>query len=335
MSQKPVRIELSAQQSADLFWQLYRFEDAGIPLLEAIPLFVRAEKPLIKPIQLFGQLLQRGKAISEAGYRAGLFSPTQQALVHAAENSGKLAIVYKQLADHYSARSSRLQRIRSRLYFSICILVIALFVNPLPALVNGSISPGEYFLQSLGSLLSMMIGVWLLLNSAGFISKIGFASHLHTLQLKTPLLASWLITRQLNEFFFILGILLEAGLAFSTALPKAVATIPNTQLRNYFQSALISARTGASVAEVLSKVSVIKPSMIQIIHSSEQSGKLSNDLLHFSKIEAESLSLADDALAEWLPRLVYSIIAAWIAYSIIANQGLIIRETSLTQMHKI
>jgi hypothetical protein len=37
-------------------------------------------------------------------------------------------------------------------------------------------------------------------------------------------------------------------------------------------------------------------------------------------METETIGLQDDALAEWLPRLVYSIIAAWMAYSILGSQ---------------
>jgi type II secretory pathway component PulF len=59
--------------------------------------------------------------------------------------------------------------------------------------------------------------------------------------------------------------------------------------------------------------------MLQIINSSEQSGTLASNIMHFSKIEADNISLQDDALAEWLPRLVYSLIAIWMGYSILGS----------------
>jgi type II secretory pathway component PulF len=59
--------------------------------------------------------------------------------------------------------------------------------------------------------------------------------------------------------------------------------------------------------------------MLQVINSGEQSGKLASNLMHFSKLEADTLSLQDEALAEWLPRLVYGVIAAWMAYSILGS----------------
>jgi type II secretory pathway component PulF len=75
--------------------------------------------------------------------------------------------------------------------------------------------------------------------------------------------------------------------------------------------------TGASVTETLAKVPIINATLLQIVNSSEQSGKLASGILHFTRLEADTISLQDDALAEWLPRLVYTVIAVWMAYSIL------------------
>lgn len=114
--------------------------------------------------------------------------------------------------------------------------------------------------------------------------------------------------------------ILEGGLAFSVALSKAVAGIKNSCLREQFIPALSMLATGASVADTLAKVPVINATMLQIVNSSEQSGKLASGILRFTQLEAETISLQDDTLAEWLPRLVYSIIAMWMAYSILGSQ---------------
>jgi type II secretory pathway component PulF len=95
--------------------------------------------------------------------------------------------------------------------------------------------------------------------------------------------------------------------------------LKNSVLQTQFAPALALCHTGASVATALSQVPVIKPTTLQIISSSEQSGKLAETLSHFARIEAESLALQDDALAEWLPRLVYGVIAGWMAYSILTS----------------
>jgi hypothetical protein len=69
-----------------------------------------------------------------------------------------------------------------------------------------------------------------------------------------------------------------------------------------------------------------------IIHSSEQSGKLTSGILHYTKLEAQTLSLQDDALAEWLPRMVYTLIVLWIAYSLVGSKvGSLLAATAKPQ----
>jgi type II secretory pathway component PulF len=160
----------------------------------------------------------------------------------------------------------------------------------------------------------------LLINLPRILQNIGLEKAYHRLQLRIPAVARWIIKRQINEFFFILALMLEAGVAFADSLPKVVATIKNTCLRERFNTALAALNSGGSVTETLRKVPVINPTALQIINSSEQSGKLASGLLHFTQREAETIALHDEALAEWLPRLVYTVISLWMAYSIIGSQ---------------
>lgn len=60
--------------------------------------------------------------------------------------------------------------------------------------------------------------------------------------------------------FFILGLMLEGGIAFNEALPKAVAGIKNSRLREQLNPALAMADSGASVAATLAKVPIIDTS---------------------------------------------------------------------------
>lgn len=317
MSIKSVKISLSAEQLALLFLQLNRLEIAGFPAFEAFALLEKTETKLNKPFNQLQRQLKLGKPISEAGFNAGLFDSTQRSLIHAAENSGRLAEVYRQLADHYTGLASRIKKVKSRLYFPVLTLIIAMFIQPLPAFITAEISMAEYMLLSLGKLFIIGFLVFFVLKLPNIFKSLGLESALHGLLLRLPLTSNWIIKRQLNEFFFYLALMLEAGLAFSDALPKVVASIKNTALRKRFSEALVMVKTGASVAETLTTITDIQPMTIQLIDTGERSGKLASSLMHFTQLEAETISLQDDALAEWLPRLVYSLIAIWMGYSIL------------------
>jgi general secretion pathway protein F len=91
------------------------------------------DKMLQPRLLMMRRQVQAGCAISESGFKAGVFDDNHKTLIEAAESGGKLAAVYNQLANHYQGLSQRLKRIRSRLYLPALILVL-LVVQPLPAL---------------------------------------------------------------------------------------------------------------------------------------------------------------------------------------------------------
>jgi len=311
---------LSAEQLAGLFTQLKSLESAGLPAFSAFALLIKSETKLKKPLALMLQKLKSGLSISEAGFRSGIFNDTHKTLIHAAEASGKLEEVYGQLAHHYSGLSIRIRKVKSRLYFPALTLVISLFVQPLPAFVSSEINGIDYLQLSLGRFLVIGMGILLLTRLPNILCNLGLETAWHHLQLKVPVVSKWIIKRQINEFLFILAMMLEGGLAFSEALPKAVASIKNSCLREQFIPALTMLGRGASVTDTLMKVPIINGTILHVVNSSEQSGKLASGILHFTQLEAEAIQIQDDALAEWLPRLVYGIIVIWLAYSILGNQ---------------
>lgn len=311
---------LSHEQLALLFTQLKRLEASGLPAVQAFDILIKSEIKLKKPLAIMQQQLTAGRPISEAGFRADIFNDTHKTLIQAGETSGRLTDVYGQLANYYAGLNSRVKKVKSRLYFPALVLIIALFVQPLPDLIASKISGFGYLQSSLGRLIAIGLSVCLLIRLPGISRGFGAETAWHRLQLRIPAVAKWIAKRQLNEFFFTLAMMLEGGIAFAVALPKAVATIKNSCLREKFNPALSTLATGVSVTDTLAKVPIINATTLQIVNSSEQSGKLASGILHFTRLEAETISLQDDALAEWLPRLAYIVIAVWMAYSILGSQ---------------
>lgn len=303
---------LSAEQLSRLFLQLAQMESAGISTIKAFGLIANQTPGIRTRILLIQTRLKAGESIAEAGFQAGLFNDNHKTLIHAAESSGRLEGVYRKLAVHYGGLSTRIKKIKSHLLLPLLTLIIALFVQPLPALASAEISIDQYLSQSLGTLLMMTLSIFFFFRLPGILSSLGLLPLFHKAFVSLPFVAGWLISRQLNEFFFILAMMLDAGLAFSEALPKAVAGIENTALRKRFDVALAMMNTGVSVFSTLTLVKEIKPVSLQIINSGEYSGNLAESLLHFNKIDAETLALQDESLAEWLPRLIYGIIVAWV-----------------------
>ena len=312
--------KLNNHQLANLFIQLQKMECAGLPAFKSFEIVQKSDAKLKKPIKLMQHYLNTGKPISEAGYKAGIFIPTHRTLIHAAECSGTLATVYGQLGAYYARLSERNEKMKSRLYLPVFVLIIALFMQPMPALVKSEITGVDYLFMTVGRLVAIGIGVYVLIQLPRIFQRIGLVAIYDNVLMWLPVISAWIVKRQVNEFYFILALMLDAGVAFVEALPKAVATIKNKRLRQSFQTALAASGRGDSVTETLSKVSILDRNALQIINSSEYSGQLARGLLRFAQIEAENISLQDEALAEWLPRLVYITVCIWMAYSLVGSK---------------
>ncbi len=310
-------LKLNPAQLATLFSKLRQLESAGLPAIQAFELLAESDATLKTPLALIQRNLNAGMPISEAGFRAKLFDDTLRALIHAAESSGRLTKVYGQLAKYYSGNAVRTSKVRSRMWLPAITLTIALFVQPLPALVSDQISVGDYVYLTFGRLALLAVLIVLLMRLPGILRNAGMGELWGHLLLAIPVVGRHIIARQLNEFFSILSMLLEGGLAFSEALPKAVATIRNEALKAKFSPALAMLDSGASVTVTLEAVSIIDGMMLGVINSSEQSGDLSGGILHYSKLEAEALNHQDDVLAAWLPRLAYALVAGWMISSLL------------------
>jgi len=305
----------SSETLAQLFRQLAQLEAAGLPATRAFELVDVADRKLRVQLQGMQRQLHSGKSVAEAGFKLGVFDETQHTIIHAAEIGGQLGGAYRQLATHYERLAKRLKKIRSQLILPILVLIIALFVQPLPTLIVGQLTLGHYLAKTVGRLFVLAVISYSVLQLPRWFQRLGLKALWDKDVLKIPLLNKWLIKRQLNEFYFLLVLLLDAGLPFNQALSKAVSHIENTALRAQFATALKHSHSGASVANTLALVPIVSSATLALINTGEQSGTLA----HFNQIDAETIALQDDALAEWLPRIVYVFITAWMAYSIVGS----------------
>ena len=75
--------------------------------------------------------------------------------------------------------------------------------------------------------------------------------------------------------------------------------------------------SGASVASAGFKLGIFNHTHLTMISAAESGGKLATSVHHYAKREADMINLADDALAEWLPRLFYTAVALWMSASLL------------------
>ncbi len=309
----------SSQIKADLFLKLFRMESSGLSLQQTLNM-LKDENSTISPnINCLQSYISKGSTISVSGFKAKLFSTLDRDSIHAGETSGNLTKVYELLATHYANKARYDKQIRSKLNLPIAMLLLMIFIQPIPDLVLGVITSFEYLKQTVGTILQLLILIYIAMNSGLFLKKLGLGTALSHLQLSLPIISQWLITRQINNFFSYLGLLSASGVPLTQALTTAIDTINNDVLKTKFKPIIPSVNNGNSLAESLRLVPEIKDITVQQIVVGEQSGRLDQTIQHLSLLQHQAIVAQNEFIAAWIPRIIYGFIVVLIAYSILST----------------
>lgn len=313
---------LPLQVRADLFNGLATLEKSGLPQTQALAVLRLPRKAQVR-VEKMMKLTARGVDIPSAGARSGLFTPFEVSVVRAAVQAGSPAATYRRLAERYQQQAQQRASIKSRLSLPLFVLIIALCVQPLPSLVAGTLSGGAYLVQVLRPLVLLAglvyfmfwLKTWLeqapatplVLELARFMTRLPLFGEMHV--------------RQVNrEFFTSMALLLEAGIPMLDALPRAVDSMPNPALRADFARLKQRMTRGASLSQALQGAQNLgNDQVLGYIQTGEASGTLPEMLQRFVDMETAAITRFQQELSTWLPRIVYALLALWMAHGILTS----------------
>ena len=318
---RPVMLDLAAR--SQLFAHLAAMEKAGVAVEQAL---LSVSVPVRARAALFSlqQQIAGGSDLASAGLRSGVLTAQDSTLLHAAQASGCLATLYQRLAERYAHRAQQVAALKSRLLLPAAVLVLALLIQPLPALIGGQLSGVAYLwdvlwpLLALASLYALASGLYRRREQASTSS----ASALDGVLLSLPIVGPALLRRDLRDFFDSLGLMLEAGMPMLEALPKASGVIRHVQLRKRFSAVQVAIQHGQSLAQALSPLAFPGHGLaLGLIRTGEASGTLPASLLNYASVESQKLDSLNEQLATWLPRLLYAGVMLWMAYGLLTGAG--------------
>lgn len=312
------------QIRADLFAQLGAMEKAGLPAVQAFAL-LKLPKQLQQRVKTMQRMLGRGVPLARAGQQSALFSELEANLVAAAVDGGSPAPVYLRLAEFYTERAAQVRKMKSRMMLPGFMLLVGLATQELPQLVAGTVTTGHYLWHAVRPLLTigaLVFGGKLLYNhQEGEESEVRVA--LDRLMMRLPLFGKMFVRRNIRDFFESLGLLIEAGVPMLDALPRALATIKLYPVRQQFSLIASSIEYGMSLTAALETVPLLEGSAaLALISTGEASGTLPEMLFRFSAMETAAIADFNRQVADWAPRIVYGLVAAWVAYGLLTGPGI-------------
>ena len=309
------------QVRSDMFAQLAAMEKAGLPAAQAFGLLKIPPKlqPRVKAVK---RLLGRGVPLARAGLQSALFSDLEGSLVEAATQAGSPAPVYRRLAEYYMQRAAQARAMKSRLALPAFMLIVGLLTQQLPQLVAGNISLGSYAWHSIRPLLLIALLYFALTRIYRVIEgeETELRIALDRVLMRLPVFGKMLVRRNLRDFFESLALLVEAGMPILDALPRATATIKLVPVRAQFEVIAPGIEAGATLATMLEHLPLMAGSAAPtLIGTGEASGTLPEMLFRFADMETTAIAHFNKQVADWLPRIVYAIVAAWAAYGILTS----------------
>jgi len=292
---------------AALYLRLATLEDAGVPALRALrTLAAEGRSPLAAAVNGTLDRLARGQALAEAGRGAALFRPWEMPLIAAGSACGQLGAVYRCLARHHERRALFLRRLRTRLLLPLVLVLLALFLAPLPALARGTLDVGGYLARSLLPI-ALALAAALLLRQAWRLAALRRAAPPgYGLLRRLPGCGPLLLQLQQARGLSVLSLLLAGGLPAGQALRTTGTTLHDPGLRTGCVRAAQAAERGSAVAPLLTAAGLCSAASGRaLIHSGEAAGELDAAIAGYAGLMEQDLALRLDLVAEWLPRLLY------------------------------
>jgi len=311
-------------QRAEFYHQLAQLVSAGIGVLPALEQLQRhpPARSFREPLrQLVAELVQ-GRTFAESLRQLGAWFPEFDiALIDAGERSGRLDGCFRLLANYYDDRAAVTKKVIGQLIYPVGLvhMVALVFLVILPfasAQLDFSKIP-LLLLKAALALAPLYLLTALILYATQ--SKHGekWRALMETLLRPVPLLGAARHYLALARLAAALEALISAGVNIFEAWDLAASASGSPALRRAVAAMKPELAAGRTPAEVLRDHSQFPEMFTNLYHSGEVSGKLDETLKRLYTYYQEEGTFKLHAFAQWMPRLLYMLVAALVAYYVI------------------
>jgi type II secretory pathway component PulF len=310
-------------QRAEFYHQLAQLTAAGIGVLPALEQLQRNPPggSFREPIQTLLLGLNEGLTLSGSMHQLDGWLPEFDiALLDAGERSGRLDACFRLLADHYNDQARITKQLIGQLLYPVGVIHLAavVFLIVLPF-------ARSQFHASLIMLVAKaaLVLAPLYLATAGIVyatqSQHGqkWRALVESFLRRIPVLGTARRCLALARLAAALEALINAGVNIIQAWELAGNASGSPALQRVVASMKPEMDAGRTPAELLRERAVFPVPFANLYASGEISGKLDETLRRLHAHYQEEGSHKLQAFAQWLPRLIYGLVAALVAYNVI------------------
>jgi type IV pilus assembly protein PilC len=308
---------------------------AGISLNKALEILTQqVSNPLFKKvIKNVLADVEGGSSLSKAFRKEkGIFDDVTLGLIDAAEATGNLEEVLKNLADDIEASKRLKDKIKSAFLYPVIIVVIMILVVIMLIVLLVPVMDQIYgdFDSELPAVTMLLIhlsnflkGYWWLLLVAVSIMVAGFKMYIdtaggkrvfHMFILKMPIFGKLMTKIQLAQFTRTLSLLLKSGLSIISALEITSTSLSNVHYKNALLEAKSEVEKGTPLAIPISRNNLFPIIVSQMIAVGEESGDLDNILKKMSEFFNDEVTVMAGNLATLLEPVILVVMGGLIGF---------------------
>jgi len=308
---------------AELYHQLAQFTAAGIGVVPALEKITRSPpaRSFREPLQRLLDELAQGRTFNESLRRLGSWLPEFDiALVEAGERSGRLDACFRLLSDYYNDRALIAKQVIGQLVYPVFLIHFAAFVFLIVLPYAASqFSASLFFLFGRAALVlaPLYFITFFLIYAAQGKHGEKWRARIESFAGFIPILGKARRFLALSRLAAALEALISAGVNIIEAWDLAAAASGSPALRRAVEKWKPQITAGRTPAEVLNECRKFPEMFANLYSSGEVSGKLDDSLRRLYSHYNEEGTRKLHAFAQWMPRLVYFLVAGIIAYKVI------------------
>ena len=305
---------------ADLYHQLGQLTAAGIGLVEALEI-QRRSPPLPsfrKPLAAILNQLSAGASFGDAVQSAHPWLTSfETALLDTGDRSGRLPATFQLLAEHFTSRAAMLRQAISGMAYPAFLLHFAVLIGPLPDLIlKGDIL--TYFAKTLAILIPIYLVVGLAVFAMQGRHGESWRGLVESILHRVPLLGTARRSLALARLTSALEALVSAGVNIIEGWQLAAAASGSPALRRAVAGWQPRLAAGVTPADALDCTREFPELFANMYRTGETTGKLDDTLRSLHALYLDEGERKLKALAEWLPKIAYLMVAAMIAWRVIS-----------------
>jgi type II secretory pathway component PulF len=311
-------------QRAEFYHQLAQLTSAGIGLLQALEQLKRNPpgNSYREPIQRLLLELAQGRTFAGSLQQLGGWLPEFDiSLIDAGERSGRLDACFRLLADYYNDRARITKQVISQLLYPVGLihLAVLVFLIILP-FAKSQFNIGRiplFLMQAALVLAPLYLGTAFIIYVTHSRQGEKWRALVESLLRRIPVLGKAQHYLAIARLAAALEALISAGVNIIQAWDLAANASGSLAVRRAVAAMKPGVVAGGTPAEAIRSHSIFPDMFSNLYASGEVSGKLDETLRRLYSHYQEEGTHKLQMFAQWLPRLIYFLVAGMIAYKII------------------